>query len=141
MTEPHESPPPVETLELSLSIENQWMLEKLATWSKVVAIVNIIFGILNCLTIFALSIPTVVIGVFMILMGTRLNSAAAHFRYSLYHRDSASFATALQQLRTFMLYNGILLLLVVVLIATLFIILLTAGSAFYEFFQEYMGAV
>ncbi len=144
MTEeqPIEEPAPqIDNIELPLTLDNQWLLQKLVTWSKVVAIINIIFGILYCLTIFSLFIPTVVMGVFLILMGTRLNSAAAHLKYGLYEKDSASFGHALKQFRDYMLFNGIFLILIVVMTLIVILIALTAGAAFYEFFEEYMGSV
>ncbi len=132
----HSRTPP---LELYLSLENQMMLEKLATWGKIVAIINIIFGIINCLTIFALAIPIVVVGIFMILMGTRLNTAVAHLRYGVYHRDSVSFLQALSNIQAYMLFNGIMLLMMVILMVVVIIIALTVGSAFYEAFDEYIS--
>ncbi|NQT97224.1 MAG: hypothetical protein HQ562_05740 [Candidatus Marinimicrobia bacterium] len=141
MTEPIETNQQTDVLELSLTLENQLMLEKLATWGRIVAIVNIIFGIINCLTIFALAIPIVVVGIFMILMGTKLNSAVAHLRYGLYHKDSVSFTMGLDHIRSYLLYNGIMMLMMVTLLIVIIIIALTAGAAFYEIFEEYMGTI
>ncbi len=139
MSETIEAVPQKDVLELELTMDNQWMLEKLATWSKVVAIINIIFGIINCLTIFVMAIPIVVVGVIMILMGTKLNSATAHFRYGLYQKDSESFVEGLNQIRQYLLYNGILLLMTVILFAVVIIIALTAGEAINELMNEYGG--
>ncbi|NQU27573.1 MAG: hypothetical protein HQ528_04730 [Candidatus Marinimicrobia bacterium] len=137
MSDTIETAPQHDVLELALTMENQLMLEKLATWSKLVAIINIIFGIINCLTIFVMAIPIVVVGVIMILMGTKLNSATAHFRYGLYQKDSESFVEGLNQIRQYLLYNGILLLMTVILFAVVIIIALTAGEAINELMQEY----
>jgi len=139
MSETIEAVAQKDVLELELTMENQWMLEKLATWGKVVAIINIIFGIINCLTIFVMAIPIVVVGVIMILMGTKLNSATAHFRYGLYQKDSASFVEGLNQVRQYLLYNGILMLMMVVLLAILIMVALFAGEAINELMQEYQN--
>ncbi len=142
MTEINEQPlETTEMISIPLDTENRLTIEKLATWGKIVAVINIILGILNVATIFFLSIPTFVMGVFMILMGTNLNSTTAHLRYGIFHKDSTSIAMALNQLRLYMMYNGILLLMFVVLMAIGFIFLLTAGAAINEFMNEYIGTI
>ncbi len=141
MTEEKNIEQPEDIIEFPLTLDNQWIIQKLVTWSKIVAIINIVFGIIYCLTIFSLFIPTVVMGIFLILMGTRLNSAAAHLKYGLYQKDSASFGHAFKQLRDYMLFNGIFMLMIVIITVIIIMVALTAGAAFEEFFDTIYGSV
>ena len=99
------------------------ILLKLARWSKFVGLINIAFGFIYCLTIFIFSIPTVIIGIFLILIGTRLTSVAGNLNYCVLHEESASFSEALDQLRSYMFLYGTMMIVMVVIIRLIFFIL------------------
>ena len=65
-------------VEFKLDYRGKDILLGLARWSKFVGIINIIFGFIYCLTIFVFSIPTVVMGIFLILLGAKLTSASGN---------------------------------------------------------------
>ncbi|HJL79191.1 MAG TPA: DUF5362 family protein, partial [Candidatus Marinimicrobia bacterium] len=101
-----------------------------------VGLINIAFGFIYCLTIFIFSIPTVIIGIFLILIGTRLTSVAGNLNHCVLHEESASFSEALDQLRSYMFLYGTMMIVMVVIIIILIIIAIMFGVAVQDFFFE-----
>ena len=97
---------PVEnTLNYNLDSLGLLTLEKLVKWTKFVGIMNIITGAMYCLTILFFSIPTAIMGVITIVMGTKLTNAASHLQFAADNKDAVSFTTAMDQLRAYFLIN------------------------------------
>ncbi|NOZ03158.1 MAG: DUF5362 domain-containing protein [FCB group bacterium] len=115
------------------------ILTKLARWSNFVGVINIIAGIFQILAIFIyydrvlLIIPTLSIGGFLIYLGTRLTSTAAHLRYGAHHKDSQSFLAALDLLRTYIFLTGIVYLFTLLMIIGILLFTLLLGAAASEF--------
>lgn len=99
-------------------------LDKLIKWTKFVGIMNIITGALYCLSILFFSIPTFIIGVITIVMGTKLTNAANHLRFAIQNKDDVSFTNAMDHFRSYFLINGILLIITIAFIA-LFLIFIS----------------
>jgi|TARA_B100000035_G_C20728764_1_gene434531 hypothetical protein len=92
-------------------------LDKLVKWTKFVGIMNIITGAMYCLTILIFSIPTFIMGVITIIMGTKLTNAASHLQFAVHNKDSISFTTAMDHFRSYFLINGVLLIITISFIA------------------------
>ena len=94
---------------LNYSLDNYGLLTitNLSKWTKIVGILNIISGALYCLTIFIFAVPTVIIGIITIVMGTKLTIAANHLEFAIQNKDAESFTIAIDQLRQYFLINGI----------------------------------
>ena len=120
----------------SLNAEGRLTIDRLKKWTKFVGIMNIISGILYCLTIFILSIPTVVMGIVTIFMGTKLTIAANHLEYALNNSDNKSFQIAIDQLQRYFFINGGLLIASLVFIVFLLTILSLFASVFIEFWNN-----
>lgn len=110
-------------------------LSRLAGWSKFVGIINILLGILYSLSILVFMLPTAVIGIFMIFIGTRLLNAAGHLRFAMAQQDDRSFALALDQIRSFMTLTGVLYIIGIILVVILIVAVLIFGVAVYELFD------
>ena len=111
-------------------------LEKLVKWTKFVGIMNIITGAMYCLTIFVFSIPTVIMGIITIFMGTKLTNAANHLQFAVQNKDSISFTTAMDQFRSYFLINGVLLMITIAFIGLCLIIVIFFFGAIMELFNE-----
>jgi len=120
----------------SLNAEGRLTIDRLKKWTKFVGIMNILCGILYCLTIFILSIPTVVMGIITIFMGTKLTIAANHLEYALNNSDNKSFQIAIDQLQRYFFINGGLLIASLVFIVFLLTILSLFASVFIEFWNN-----
>lgn len=120
----------------SLNAEGRLTIDRLKKWTKFVGIMNILSGILYCLTIFILSIPTVVMGIITIFMGTKLTIAANHLEYALNNSDNKSFQIAIDQLQRYFFINGGLLIASLVFIVFLLTILSLFASVFIEFWNN-----
>jgi hypothetical protein len=120
----------------SLNTEGRLTIDRLKKWTKFVGIMNIVSGILYCLTIFILSIPTVVMGIITIFMGTKLTIAANHLEYALNNSDNKSFQIAIDQLQRYFFINGGLLIASLVFIIFLLTILSLFASVFIEFWNN-----
>jgi hypothetical protein len=120
----------------SLNAEGRLTIDRLKKWTKFVGIMNIVSGILYCLTIFILSIPTVVMGIITIFMGTKLTIAANHLEYALNNSDNKSFQIAIDQLQRYFFINGGLLIASLVFIVFLLTILSLFASVFIEFWNN-----
>ncbi len=105
-------------------------LEKLVKWTKFVGIMNIITGAMYCLTIFVFSIPTVIMGIITIFMGTKLTNAANHLQFAVQNKDSISFTTAMDQFRSYFLINGVLLMITIAFIGLCLIFVIFNESGF-----------
>ena len=111
-------------------------LEKLVKWTKFVGLMNIITGAMYCLTIFVFSIPTVIMGIITIFMGTKLTNAANHLQFAVQNKDSISFTTAMDQFRSYFLINGILLMITIAFIGLCLIFVIFFFGAIMELFNE-----
>lgn len=120
----------------SLNAEGRITIAKLKKWTKFVGVMNIISGAIYCLTIFILSIPTVIIGVVTIFMGTKLTIAANHLEYAMENSDNKSFQIAIDQLQRYFLINGGLLIASLVFIVFLLTILGLFANIFIEFWNS-----
>ena len=120
----------------SLNAEGRITIAKLKKWTKFVGVMNIISGAIYCLTIFILSIPTVIIGVVTIFMGTKLTIAANHLEYAMENSDNKSFQIAIDQLQRYFLINGGLLIASLVFIIFLLTILGLFANIFIEFWNS-----
>lgn len=120
----------------SLNAEGRLTIDRLKKWTKFVGIMNIISGIIYCLTIFILSIPTVVMGIITIFMGTKLTIAANHLEYALNNSDNKSFQIAIDQLQRYFFINGGLLIASLVFIVFLLTILSLFANVFIEFWNN-----
>lgn len=124
------------TLTYDLDPFGRQTLENLAKWAKFVGIMNIITGILYALSIFAFAIPIAVIGIFTIIMGTKLNSAGDYLRIALYNGDSPSLYLALDQIRSYMTINGILQIIMISIVLLVIILFAIFGYALSDFINE-----
>ncbi len=108
---------PQNSLNYNLDSFGLLTLEKLIKWTKFVGIMNIITGALYCLTILIFFIPTAIMGVITIFMGTKLTNAANHLQFAVQNKDSISFTTAMDQFRSYFLINGVLLIITIAFLA------------------------
>ena len=120
----------------SLNAEGRLTIARLKKWTKFVGVMNIISGAIYCLTIFILSIPTVIVGVVTIFMGTKLTIAANHLEYAMENSDNKSFQIAIDQLQRYFLINGGLLIASLVFIVFLMTILGLFANVFIEFWNS-----
>jgi hypothetical protein len=111
-------------------------LEKLVKWTKFVGLMNIITGAMYCLTILVFSIPTVIIGIITIFMGTKLTNAANHLQFAVQNKDSISFTTAMDQFRSYFLINGVLLMITFAFIGLCLIFVIFFFGSIMELFNE-----
>jgi len=123
---------------LNYSLDNHGLLtmSNLAKWTKIVGILNIISGALYCLTILIFAVPTVVIGIITIVMGTKLTVAANHLEFAIQNKDQESFTIAVDQLRQYFLINGILLIVTVALIGLGIILLIFFAGFFMDLINQ-----
>ena len=123
-------------IEISLSLKNIDILSGLAKWSRVVGVFHIVLGILYCLSIFLLLIPTVIMGVFFILLGTRLTNASAHLNYCLQEPEEETIIHAFDNVRKYMFLNGIMFIVMSVLVLIILVVILVFGIALFDIFSE-----
>ncbi|MEE8340914.1 MAG: DUF5362 family protein [Candidatus Neomarinimicrobiota bacterium] len=96
-----------------LDSEGLFILNKLSKWNKIIGILFIFMGITTLLTIFIdytnpISVfISILLSVFVVYLGTRLTSAASHFKYSLYQEDSESLKIGMNNLRQYFMITGI----------------------------------
>ena len=123
---------------LNYNLDNHGLLtmSNLAKWTKIVGILNIISGALYCLTILIFAVPTVVIGIITIVMGTKLTVAANHLEFAIQNKDEESFSIAIDQLRQYFLINGILLIVTVALIGLVIILLIFFAGFFMDLINQ-----
>ena len=123
---------------LNYNLDNHGLLtmSNLAKWTKIVGILNIISGALYCLTILIFAVPTVVIGIITIVMGTKLTVAANHLEFAIQNKDQESFTIAVDQLRQYFFINGILLIVTVALIGLGIILLIFFAGFFMDLINQ-----
>jgi uncharacterized membrane protein len=96
-----------------LDSEGFYILNKLSKWNKIIGIFFIVMGIISLLGIFtdssnfAIVLFTILLSIFIVYLGTRLTSAASHFKYSLYQKDSESLKIGMNNLRQYFMITGI----------------------------------
>ena len=71
-----------------LNAEGRLTIDRLKRWTRFVGVMNIFSGIMYCLTIFIFSLPTVIMGIVSIFMGTKLTIAANHLDFAKDNSDS-----------------------------------------------------
>ncbi|MBT4785526.1 MAG: hypothetical protein HN653_07985 [Candidatus Marinimicrobia bacterium] len=111
-------------------------IEKMYKWTKIVGILNITLGIVYSLSILFFSVPTFIMGIITIVMGSKLVTAANHFQFAVQNKDSESFTTAIDQLRQYFLINGILLIVTFVMIGILLIFISFFSSFIMDFLND-----
>jgi|TARA_B110000914_G_scaffold84159_1_gene74177 hypothetical protein len=111
-------------------------IEKMYKWTKIVGILNIALGAVYCLSILFLSVPTLIMGIITIVMGSKLVTAANHFQFAVQNKDPESFATAIDQLRQYFLINGILLIVTFIILGILLIFISFFSSFIMNFINE-----
>ncbi|MFL3024946.1 MAG: DUF5362 family protein [Candidatus Neomarinimicrobiota bacterium] len=111
-------------------------IEKMYKWTKIVGILNITLGAVYCLSILFLSIPTLIMGIITIIMGSKLVTAANHLQFAVQNKDQESFATAVDQLRQYFLINGILLIVTFVIIGLLLIFVSFFSGLIMDFLND-----
>lgn len=117
-----------------LDSEGFYILDKLSKWNKIIGIFFIVMGIISLLGIFADSsnfamvLFTILLSIFMVYLGTRLTSAASHFKYSLYQEDSKSLKIGMNNLRQYFMITGIFYILIMI-----FMIIAMIVGAFFGF--------
>ncbi len=115
-----------------LDSEGFFILDKLSKWNKIIGILFIVMGITSLLTIFVDYINpysvliSILLSVFIVYLGTRLTSAASHFKYSLYQEDSESLKIGMNNLRQYFMITGISYIAIIVI---MFIVMI-AGISF-----------
>ncbi len=115
-----------------LDSEGFFILDKLSKWNKIIGILFIVMGITSLLTIFVDYINpysvliSILVSVFIVYLGTRLTSAASHFKYSLYQEDSESLKIGMNNLRQYFMITGISYIAIIVI---MFIVMI-AGISF-----------
>ena len=125
------------TLNYNLDSFGLLTLEKVVKWTKFVGIMNIITGAMYCLLmILFFSIPSAIMGVITIIMGTKLTNAATHMRFATENKDAVSFTTAMDQLRAYFLINGVLFIIFIVFIALALIFISFFAGSLLDFFNE-----
>ena len=130
---------PGESLTVSLDYQVETIFNRLISWGKFVGIMNIVQGAVYSLSLLVLFIPTVVMGIFYILMGIKLISASNNIQIALYTKDNKSFIRALDDLRGFILINGILFIIGAAFFAVVLFSLLFLGNMFWDFFHDVMN--
>ncbi|OUV42168.1 MAG: hypothetical protein CBC68_00495 [Candidatus Marinimicrobia bacterium TMED108] len=123
-------------LSFELNVEGRLMIERLKKWTRFVGIMNIVTGIIYCLTIFILSIPTVIMGVVTIFMGTKLTIAANHLEFAESNSDSKSFQIAIDQIQRYFLINGALFIVTLVFLLLILVMVSLFASVFIEFWNS-----
>ena len=115
-----------------LDSEGFYILDKLSKWNKIIGIFFIVMGIISLLGIFtdssnfAMVLFTILLSIFMVYLGTRLTSAASHFKYSLYQEDSQSLKIGMNNLRQYFMITGISYIVIMIFM----IIAVVVGSYF-----------
>ena len=115
-----------------LDSEGFYILQKLSKWNKIIGIFFVAMGIMSLLGIFtnssnfAMVLFTILLSIFMVYLGTRLTSAASHFKHGIYEEDSGSLKVGLNNLRQYFMLTGISYIVIMIFM----IIAIIAGSYF-----------
>lgn len=127
---------PENQLNYSLDLLGLITIEKMYKWTKIVGILNIALGAVYCLSILFLSLPTFIMGIITIIMGSKLITAANHFQFAVQNKDGESFTTAVDQLRQYFLINGILLIVTFTIIGFLLIFVSFFSGLIMDFLND-----
>jgi hypothetical protein len=119
-----------------LDAEGRLTIDRLKRWTRFVGVMNIFSGIIYCLTIFIFSLPTVIMGIVSIFMGTKLTIAANHLDFAKDNSDSKSFQIAIDQLQRYFLINGALFIITLVFLLLILVIISLFTSVFIEFWNS-----
>ena len=115
-----------------LDSEGFYFLDKLAKWNKIIGMIFIVMGIISLLGIFTdssnfvMALFTIFLSIFMVYLGTRLTSAASHFKHSIYAENSESLKIGINNLRQYFMITGISYIAIMIFI----IIAMVVGSYF-----------
>jgi len=115
-----------------LDSEGFYFLDKLAKWNKIIGMFFIVMGIISLLGIFpdssnfAMVLFTILLSIFMVYLGTRLTSAASHFKHSIYEENSESLKIGINNLRQYFMITGITYITIMIFM----IIAMVVGSYF-----------
>ena len=115
-----------------LDSEGFFILDKLSKWNKIIGILFIVMGITSLLTIFVdytnpySVLISILLSVFIVYLGTRLTSAASHFKYCSYQEDSESLKIGMNNLRQYFMITGISYVVIIIFM----IIAIVVGSFF-----------
>ena len=96
-----------------LDSEGFYFLDKLSKWNKIIGIFFIVMGVISLLGIFtdrsnfAMVLFTILLSIFMVYLGTRLTSAASHFKHSIFERNSESLRIGINNLRQYFMITGL----------------------------------
>ena len=123
-------------IEIPLTLKNINVLSGLVKWSKIVGMFHIVLGIIYCLSIFLFMIPTVVIGVFFIILGTRLTNASANLRYSIQDPNEETIILALENLNKYLFFNGIMFIVMFLFVLIIPTVILVFGVALFDILRE-----
>jgi len=123
-------------IEIPLTLKNINVLSGLVKWSKIVGMFHIVLGIIYCLSIFLFMIPTVVIGVFFIILGTRLTNASANLRYSIQDPNEETIILALENLKKYLFFNGIMYIVMFLFVLIILTVILVFGVALFDILRE-----
>lgn len=123
-------------IEIPLTLKNINVLSGLVKWSKIVGMFHIVLGIIYCLSIFLFMIPTVVIGVFFILLGTRLTNASANLRYCIQDPNEETIILALENLKKYLFFNGIMFIVMFLFVLIILTVILVFGIALFDILRE-----
>ena len=119
-------------IECNIDRQTLSSLEKLCKWSKFVSIATIGIGSISSLSIIFLSIPTAIIGIITIIMGSKLLIASNHLKYVLDSKDTDSIFIVIDQLRQYFTFNGILIIISMIFFILLGIIIIVFAGAILE---------
>jgi len=125
-----------EQLHYNLDSVGLLTIEKMYKWTKIVGIMNIVLGALYCLSILFFSIPTVIMGIVTIFMGTKLLTAANHMQFAVQNKDPVTFATSIDQLRQYFFINGILLIITFAILSLILLFMSLFAGYIMEFLNE-----
>ena len=131
-TAPKPSPPPGEDRGFPSGIRFEFILRKLGFWGRFVGFLNTATGIIYCLGIFALAVPLVFVGILQVAMGVKLMRSAWHSRRVLTTDNTEELADALNNLRSYLVFNAIVLSFSFVFLLALVIGLAWYGTFFWE---------
>lgn len=123
-------------IEYNIDRQTLSSLEKLCKWSKFVSIATIGIGSISSLSIIFLSIPTAIIGIITIIMGSKLLIASNHLKYVLDSKDTDSIFIVIDQLRQYFTFNGILIIISMIFFILLGIIIIVFAGAILELFNK-----
>ena len=93
-------------------------------------------GVFYLLTILVFWVPTALIGVIYVIMGSKLFSAAKHLEDMRRQNTSAPLESALNRLQSYIFLNGFILALSIVFLIFAVYLFTTTDTIFWEFWRE-----